>query len=152
MQIIRSGEATHLHQGTGNLSTPDIAIVSNNIAPFTDWSVADDLGSDHKPIKININFGINQQSRPRTRWSFKKAKWGLFKDMVERSLTDTPIIDDTVVAITKILQQHYPGSRQKEHPTGSQKEPSALVERRRRQSRKSQERCQKTSANQRRPQ
>ena len=123
VQIINSGEATHLHQGTGNLSTPDIAIVSNNIAPFTDWSVADDLGSDHKPIKININFGINQQSRPRTRWSFKKAKWGLFKDMVERSLTDTPIIDDTVVAMTKDFNNIILEAARKNIPRGARKNP-----------------------------
>ncbi len=52
--ILNDGAATFVNRGTGGLSTTDITAVSNAWSTGTEWTVGEDLGSDHLPITITI--------------------------------------------------------------------------------------------------
>lgn len=45
---------TYIDSTTGKLSCLDLCLTSADVAPLTDVSVADDVGSDHRAIKIEI--------------------------------------------------------------------------------------------------
>ncbi len=53
-RILNDGIATCVNWGTGGLSTPDITAVSNAWSTGTEWTVGEDLGSDHLPITTTI--------------------------------------------------------------------------------------------------
>ncbi len=53
--ILNNGEPTHANRTTGGLSTPDVTTVNNTGATKAEWTVGEDLGSDHQPITIAVS-------------------------------------------------------------------------------------------------
>ena len=84
-----SGEPTFIHQATGNRSTPDLSLVSENIEAITDWSTSTDLGSDHIPILLEVGVSTHDRNSLRrvTRWAFKKADWSEYLRETEERFT-----------------------------------------------------------------
>ncbi len=60
--ILNNGEPTHVNRATGGLSTPDVAIVNNTWATKAEWTVGEDLGSDHLPITIAVSCQVPNPS------------------------------------------------------------------------------------------
>ena len=60
-------------------TTPDLALCTGNLHPFTKREVCKQLGgSDHRPVVITIE-GMQQENKAKhARWNYKKANWGLF--------------------------------------------------------------------------
>ena len=58
-------------------STPDLAFATDNLSKKTTRKVLTQLGgSDHRPIKLTINFQYRpQNSKTFPRWNYKRAKW-----------------------------------------------------------------------------
>ena len=64
---------TLLHKASSTLSTPDLTLVSSDLDPL--YSVLPGMGSDHRPILINLPHPQTQPQQQRLRWNFKKARW-----------------------------------------------------------------------------
>ena len=71
--ILNENEATRLATN-GRSTTPDISLISNDIALLSDWSFSTSLSSDHQPILITINSDLSTIDGPRRIFiNFKKA-------------------------------------------------------------------------------
>jgi len=123
VQIANSGEPTHIHQGTGNISSPDVTIVADNLIPFLEWSIAEDLGSDHTPIILDLTTKTSQTGRGRTKWSFRKAKWEAFEKDIEDSLEAKPVSTEHPGAMERKLIEVILKSAQQNIPRGARKNP-----------------------------
>ena len=67
---------TYFHVPSRKFSTLDLCIVSSEIFQQSKISLADDLGSDHSPINININFTPELTThKRRINWIFKDKAW-----------------------------------------------------------------------------
>ncbi len=67
--ILNDSTATCINRCTGGLSTPDVTAVS--WSAVTEWTVGEDLGSDHLPITTTIRGDVPAASASyhRTRWN-----------------------------------------------------------------------------------
>ncbi len=60
--ILNDGTATCVTRGTGSLSTPDITAASNAWSTGIEWTVSEDLGSDHHQMRRTGGLGAPTQS------------------------------------------------------------------------------------------
>ncbi len=70
------------------LSTPDITSVSNAWSTGTEWTVGEDLGSDHLPITTTIRCEEPAASafQCRARWNTRNVDWNAFSAGVEEAI------------------------------------------------------------------
>ena len=88
--ILNDGSPTHFDINNGTLSCIDLTITSPSIASKSQWSVHHStLGSDHYPIQTILQLhstsspDINSLPPPHPpRWSFPKANWNLYKEIL----------------------------------------------------------------------
>ena len=101
---------TLLHRASGATSRPDLTMVSADLHPHCSMTVLDDIGSDHRPILLQLECKkANTKPINKTlRWNYKKANWALFKQKTDEKLSilEPPdSIDTYYTAIsTTILQ------------------------------------------------
>lgn len=92
------------NDGTIYKSHIDLTLITPDLQPDLDWTTNDEDngGSDHFPIKIEINKSYDFTTF--TKWNFKRANWDKFRDLV---LFDKPITDfpDVQHAADYILDQ-----------------------------------------------
>ena len=84
-----SGEATRHNWNTGGGSSPDITLATPTLANKINWTVGDDLGSDHLPIIItvdNIPTKRHVKKQRRRRWRRKGGDWIGFCQRVEEKI------------------------------------------------------------------
>ena len=85
--VLNSGEPTLLDRQTA----PDVAACSTELARRTTWTLADSLGSDHRPMVMKIRSGFSSDQRIRSpRWAYKKADWGAWSAACEAALAEAP--------------------------------------------------------------
>ncbi len=86
--ILNDGTATCINRGTCGLSTPDITAVSNAWSTGTEWTVVEDLGSDHLPITTTIGCKEPAASAPhrRARWNMNNVDSNTFSTAVEEAI------------------------------------------------------------------
>ena len=70
---------------TGTTSTPDLNLVSADIVNKTQYTVLEDMGSDHRPTLIQLTYRTMQPQRTR-RWNYKKANWVKFRELSDKHL------------------------------------------------------------------
>ena len=110
--ILNDSSPTH-HCSTPGLSYRlDLALGNAQFLPlFQDFTIGEDLGSDHMPILISCSFSHprpNINGNPQ--FDFCKADWFKFQETVETLLPDpSPIInveqlDEAVTLITEVIQ------------------------------------------------
>ena len=95
---------TYLHPATGTQTSIDLSLSHPQI--FTDyiWTVIDDLyGSDHHPIRLNLNLASSPSNVPR--WNLAKADWAKFNHLCNQQITMNKFINVTekVSMFTKIM-------------------------------------------------
>ena len=86
--ILRKNEATRLLTN-GRSTSPDITLVSNDIALLSDWSVSTSLASNHLPILITINSELTTIDGPRRTYiNFKKGDWAHYSEACDKYLAE----------------------------------------------------------------
>ena len=88
LRLLNDGAATRRGRGTGNLSAPDLSMVSDDLAQDVQWEVVRELGSDHFPILIRGNGdGTTGGSQERVlAWDWKRADWEGYQQMVREEV------------------------------------------------------------------
>ena len=78
-------QPTHLSRAWKTLSTPDLAIASEDIQKICDRQVYTQLGgSDHLPVLLKVTLTeqtISQKKEPS--WNYKKANWSKFQNVTD---------------------------------------------------------------------
>ena len=106
---------TLLHKASSTLSKPDLTFVSSDLDPL--YTVLQGMGSDHRPIMINLPKARRQQQDQRLRWNFQKAKWDDYTQQIEKELRDLnldnennpDILDEKITAaIMESSKKHIP--------------------------------------------
>ena len=95
--LLNDGSHTRLDPHTGQFSSLDLTIVSNELAVIADWHVIDEnFGSDHLVISYNLKLGPSKHNCPLkvtpAKWSFKDANWELYRKKVIKQLN---VLDQT---------------------------------------------------------
>ncbi len=52
--VLNDGAATSVNRATGGLSSPDVSLAHPSLADKAEWTVGENLGSDHFPITIEL--------------------------------------------------------------------------------------------------
>jgi ribonuclease HI len=95
---------TLLHRSNGSTSRPDLTLVSADIRHQCRVSVLDDIGSDHRPILIEISAPMTSkkyQLIPPS-WNFKKANWPLYRHLVHKQFATIDMTQNTNLIYSKI--------------------------------------------------
>ena len=80
--------ASRDNQGPG-FSSLDITLVDADRANSFDWSVLNELNSDHFPVLIKWNQRVGYENqKTKTRPNYHKANWARFQEIVMESLTE----------------------------------------------------------------
>jgi len=58
-----SSTATRVNRGTGGLSSPDITMAHPHITEWVEWSVGEDMGSDHLPVIVHVHCNVEVTKR-----------------------------------------------------------------------------------------
>ena len=96
-------------------SSPDISLISNNLAQNATWTIRHKLSSDHLPILIDINTKtkFRQTTQKRSYTNYRKADWTNFTAEIEDHIPDPDTIDDVHTAneiLTNLIlsaDEHY---------------------------------------------
>ncbi|KAF0313786.1 RNA-directed DNA polymerase from mobile element jockey [Amphibalanus amphitrite] len=87
---LNSGAPTHADY-RGNTGAPDVTACNRGLARRCEWTVGEDLGSDHLPQLIEVTCHGGRPRRIRkTKWAFHKADWDGFSAGIETVLESTP--------------------------------------------------------------
>ena len=74
---------TYLNPATGKMSCLDLCLTSAQIAPITTMALDEDVGSDHRTIKIVVEIEMQRSFIiGRKKWKVTKEKMDLFKQSV----------------------------------------------------------------------
>jgi len=85
MTVLNTGRHTRLSP-TGIQSAPDVTIGGSQVALRAEWSILEDIGSDHLPILLQMEVAGGQRPRPPGRHSVGKCDWGQYAEEVARRL------------------------------------------------------------------
>ena len=122
-----TGEATRINPGTGGRSAPDLCLFNSTWSNKITWKMAGDLGSDHSTIETTIKVKKEKvkKSRPRATFSYKKADWNKFREVLDNQITEhwQPNKEKKVKIITPILQNCILKAAKKAIPKGSRINP-----------------------------
>ena len=77
---------TLLHKAHGTSHRPDLTLVSADIQPDCSFEVLRDIGSDHLPNLLKISVTRQYNRKRRSRWNFRKAKWDVFQNEMDKLL------------------------------------------------------------------
>ena len=104
MVCVNDGSATRTNRATGGSSSPDITLVHSNWSSKVEWSVGEDLGSDHLPIVVHVKLKITatrQQVNSRPRWRRNGVDWEPFRASVEEAVLE---LDESEPLVNRISQ------------------------------------------------
>ena len=101
-------------------TTIDLTIVHTSIAAISEWSIYDNLMSDHHPILLTIQSKDTRPvAGPTTKWSLHKANWEAYKSKLTELCSLINIngsIDDHALEINDLLIQAAESSIPKTKP------------------------------------
>jgi hypothetical protein len=109
--ILNDDSPTHSCFAHGNPYRIDLALGNARFLPFfQDFSIGEDIGSDHVPIIVKCNFSHLPPSVPSNpRFDFRNADWCAFQDIVETLLPDSlpmdaiPQLNEAVTIVTESI-------------------------------------------------
>ena len=89
MTSLNDGSITR--EQAGQHSAPDVTFAGKDIANGSTWRVLADVGSDHYPIAIDIQFYDPEQiPRSKPKWALGKADWAKFTQLTEQAFKTSP--------------------------------------------------------------
>ncbi|KAF0313093.1 putative RNA-directed DNA polymerase from transposon BS [Amphibalanus amphitrite] len=94
LTIANSGQHTRVNPSTGGRSTPDLTLVSGDLAGGAEWETGPGLGSDHLPIYLTLPT-INQRPKRKGPGRFRqqKADWEAFRRHLDTEISKWPSHD-----------------------------------------------------------
>lgn len=103
---LNDGSATWMRMSNGVLqkSSPDISIVSSDIALNFKWSVTNEtLGSDHLVIKYSTSF-VSHLKNIKKR-NYRQADWKMYKEHLENAFSESFLPEDPQAAYDFFIDQ-----------------------------------------------
>lgn len=96
--ILNDGSPTRMNPATGSMSSIDLSLCSDTLAPRLSWRVLSDThNSDHFPIGIYIP-GWSQAPVARQKWLYDSADWTQYERLTAASIRPGVLVDlDTFV-------------------------------------------------------
>jgi len=91
MVCVNDGLATRTNRATGGASSPDITLVHSNWSNKVEWSVGEDMGSDHLPVVVHVKLKITatrQQVNSIPCWRRNGVDWEPFHACVEEAVLE----------------------------------------------------------------
>jgi hypothetical protein len=101
MLYLNDGAATKHDNATGVCSAPDITMISEGLADRANWTVLEDVGSDHLPLLTVLTLGrrTDPALRPMKRWCLRKANWTAYREAIRQALVSLdPTVADSMDA------------------------------------------------------
>ena len=133
------GAATFVRYRSGCETAPDFAAGSNSLATRIRWTLGTDLGSDHRPMVVEVRSPAEPPHRRRkSRWAHQKADWLKFGRACESPLSVPAPPEATVqqmatrltATIQEAAKEHIPAE------PGRTRSPGQPIQRLYRQSRR----------------
>lgn len=125
--MLNNGAPTRIKLVNGVLksSSPDVSLITTDIAIKYDWTVAsENLGSDHLVIKISTNSVTRK--KPDIRRNFKMAKWLQFRLCLEEAFCNFNITenlqhsyDQFLDILNKAAELHIPVIKINQNPSNN---------------------------------
>ncbi len=86
--VLNDETATLLNRATGDLSSHDVSLAHPSLADKAEWTVGENLGSDHLPITIELRCQtpVASDFHKRARWNTRDVNWQAFLEAVEESV------------------------------------------------------------------
>ena len=110
-----------INPATGNWSTPDVTLYSTAWHGLVEWKTdSDSMGSDHLPITIEVNCSKATIKRKSKKYSYKKANWIQYQDLISQKL-DRSKIPRTCKAKLKTLTRTVTEAAKASIPMGHSK-------------------------------
>ena len=138
---LNSGAATFVSYRSGCETAPDLAAGSNSLATRARWTLGTDLGSDHRPMVVEVRSPAEPPHRRRkSRWAHQKADWLKFGRACESALSVPAPPEATVqqmatrltTTIQEAAKEHIPrGARKDAKPWAAHPEVVQAIEERR---------------------
>ena len=87
LAILNDGSVTRRGRGSQQQSSPDVSLVSRELAEGLSWEVVREMGSDHFPILIKRR-GKREETKEGRQlvWDWKRANWEEYKEEVRRGI------------------------------------------------------------------
>ena len=105
--ILNDGRKTCMDRRTGRWSVPDVSLAAGGLLRRCTWQVVDELGSDHKPIIIEVK--VEREGRKEKKvlsWAWKKANWAEYSrelDEKVRMMDRMGSLTDRVARMTDMM-------------------------------------------------
>lgn len=124
LQLIQSKNTppTFLHRAHNTTSRPDVTLLSTDIIDQHTYTVLDDIGSDHRPILINIGRSDRRKTQRKSFWNYKKANWTLYAQETDAELSsfleqpfNTTMYSRFVDIILRAAKRHIPCGHTKKY-------------------------------------
>ena len=82
--VLNDGSGTCVDRRTGRESVPDVTIVEGSLRRRCKWRATNELGSDHRPIVVEIDCKREQRKKEvRVNWAWKKVDWEKYREELE---------------------------------------------------------------------
>jgi hypothetical protein len=90
--ILNQDTPTRIPARNQQPTSPDITTATDNLHQNMTWKTLQELNSDHKPIKIELNTKTKYRliRHRHTYTNYKKANWTEYAKLIEENLTDVP--------------------------------------------------------------
>lgn len=100
--ILNNGDPTRRTAPTESFSAPDLTICTPILASSLSWTtMSSTYGSDHFPVIVSFPSVFDNKSftnrQPRLKYKLANAQWNLFRDEIQRKLTDLPDVTNSNV-------------------------------------------------------
>lgn len=97
--LLNDGSATRITPPGSPKSAVDLTLTTPAIAAISHWQVLNrSLGSDHKPILMEIKMKIEKKViYPVRKWALDRANWTLFQALLDSTLENVPYVAEPEV-------------------------------------------------------
>ena len=121
LQQSTDSEPTLLHKRHNTTSRPDLTFISADIQDRVTTRVLDGIGSDHKPTKITISNCDTAESKRKTYWNFRKAKWKEFTTNLDSAMSQIDTNASQLDEVSNAIESAFQKAASKSIPRGSVK-------------------------------
>ena len=104
--VMNDGSMTRKERGTARQSSPDVTLVSRNMATDCHWSVCEKFMSDHLPLVLKYGVElVEKRCVQRCVWDWKGANWGAFREELRRLAVNVDWGSMNVTEFEKCLRE-----------------------------------------------
>ena len=88
LAVLNTGTCTRVNRATGGESAPDVSLVHTSLVAGANWQVLPLLGSDHCPIKIQLEISpvVIDKPESKLRWDWRNADWEGYGSAVDQAV------------------------------------------------------------------